>query len=334
VAEDVVFEPRHLRLIETVAEVFAQTGQWPRYPYVEAVLDHRYGLEFDDAAADLPPHVVWWPGGLGGQTEVIAGVLALAEVAAIDEDLRRFVAVIAALAQREWAYTPPPHGCGELSVDRETVLAVAGIDDTDQLATDKLLALVDAEYVASVTGQRDGKWSLIVDRRIRAFRGVGSVSDYRARRRVPTVRPVVNAEDHRTSIFIIMPFEREWSDAVHAMIQDACAAVASSLPGLVWRRADGISEPGRITDQIVTAIETADLIVADTTDYNPNVMFELGFADAAGKPIVLLNQSLRANPFDIKDWRAIVYDVAQLGDARAELASFIRGGLAAARRGG
>jgi hypothetical protein len=73
--------------------------------------------------------------------------------------------------------------------------------------------------------------------------------------------------------------------------------------------------------------------VADTTGYNPNVMFELGFADAARKPIVVLNQNVTANPFDIKDWRAIVYDTAKLADGRTELVSFIRGGLAVAGHG-
>jgi nucleoside 2-deoxyribosyltransferase len=64
-----------------------------------------------------------------------------------------------------------------------------------------------------------------------------------------------------------------------------------------------MAEPGRITDQIVNAIETADLIVADLTGNNPNVMFELGYADRAGKEVVLLNQEIGATPFDIKDWR-------------------------------
>jgi nucleoside 2-deoxyribosyltransferase len=63
-------------------------------------------------------------------------------------------------------------------------------------------------------------------------------------------------------------------------------------------------------------------------------MFELGYADAAGKPIVVLNQDLDATPFDIKDWRQIRYDIRDLEAARRELVLFIRGALAMRRRGG
>jgi hypothetical protein len=327
------FEERHLRLIEVVAEVFAESGRWPRYPYVEAVLDHRYGLDFESVVADLPPRTVWWPAGLGGQADIIAGAPALAAIPALSDDLARFVAIVSMLAAREFAHTPSPHDPGELVVERVEVLEAAGIAMDDQLAITRLLALVRAEDVAFVGGQVDAEWTLVVDRRIRAFREVQALADYNARRWTPAVAQVVSLPQVAPSIFIIMPFEDDWSDNVHDMIKQACAEVAATVEGLTWQRADGISEPGRITDQIVNAILNADLIVADTTGYNPNVMFELGFADAARKPIVVLNQNVTANPFDIKDWRAIVYDTAKLADGRTELVSFIRGGLAVAGHG-
>jgi hypothetical protein len=40
-------------------------------------------------------------------------------------------------------------------------------------------------------------------------------------------------------------------------------------------------------------------------------MFELGYADALGKPTIVLNQSVEAAPFEIKDRRVI----ASLTDA-------------------
>ncbi len=41
------------------------------------------------------------------------------------------------------------------------------------------------------------------------------------------------------------------------------------------QRADEISEPGLITDQIIGAIIEADLVVADLTGANPNAFHEL-----------------------------------------------------------
>ena len=128
-----------------------------------------------------------------------------------------------------------------------------------------------------------------------------------------------------TSVFILMPFAEPWSENVHDAIEQACAEAAVTVEGLTWQRADDIAQPGRITDQIINAIDTAELIIADLTGNNPNVMFELGYADAARKPIILLNQVIDATPFDIKDWRQIGYDPANLAPARQELVKFVLG---------
>ena len=39
-------------------------------------------------------------------------------------------------------------------------------------------------------------------------------------------------------------------------------------------------------------IDTADLLIADLTDLNPNVFYELGIAHGLGIPTVLLTQSI------------------------------------------
>jgi nucleoside 2-deoxyribosyltransferase len=128
-------------------------------------------------------------------------------------------------------------------------------------------------------------------------------------------------------IFVVMPFGPDWSRNVYDMIGQACQEVATTVEGLTWQRADEIAAPERITGQIVNAIETADIIVADLSGNNPNVMFELGYADRAEKEVVLLNQEIDATPFDIKDWRQIRYDIDDLGAGRDELVTFVRGAL-------
>jgi nucleoside 2-deoxyribosyltransferase len=83
----------------------------------------------------------------------------------------------------------------------------------------------------------------------------------------------------------------------------------------------------RITQQIIESIRRADLIVAAATADDPDVIFEPGYADALGKPTIVLNQAVAAAPFDIKDRRAIAYPVERLDTAEREPARAILAAL-------
>jgi nucleoside 2-deoxyribosyltransferase len=49
------------------------------------------------------------------------------------------------------------------------------------------------------------------------------------------------------------------------------------------------------------------VVIADVTHMNPNVMWELGYADGLGKTIVILNQDPVSSPFDMVDRRQVAY---------------------------
>ncbi len=116
-----------------------------------------------------------------------------------------------------------------------------------------------------------------------------------------------------SEVFVLMPFADEFDD-VFMVVKDAVAESGQSIPvELSAYRADDIAEPGRITDQVLDAIKSADLVVADLTGNNPNVMYELGYAHALGKRTVITNQSLDKVPFDVHGWRQIVYERTKLG---------------------
>jgi nucleoside 2-deoxyribosyltransferase len=51
----------------------------------------------------------------------------------------------------------------------------------------------------------------------------------------------------------------------------------------------------------------ARIVIADITDRNPNVFYELGIAHTLGKPVILLTQKLTDIPFDLNRFRHIVY---------------------------
>jgi hypothetical protein len=58
-----------------------------------------------------------------------------------------------------------------------------------------------------------------------------------------------------------------------------------------------------------------DLIIADVTGGNPNVMFELGVAMASGKPILpIVNRMQGSVPHSLAGYLFLIYDTAQPGD--------------------
>src|SRR3954464_14465268 len=64
-------------------------------------------------------------------------------------------------------------------------------------------------------------------------------------------------------------------------------------------RADKISAGGLVTSQIVRHLVEDPLVIADLTDHNPNVMYELAIRHAAQKPFVQLIDKNQTIPFDV-----------------------------------
>lgn len=75
----------------------------------------------------------------------------------------------------------------------------------------------------------------------------------------------------------------------------------------VVSRADENTNPGEITPTIISSILEADLIVADLTDANPNVYYEVAIAHAYDKPTIHIRKAGEPLPFDIKDVRVFEY---------------------------
>jgi hypothetical protein len=76
-------------------------------------------------------------------------------------------------------------------------------------------------------------------------------------------------------------------------------------------RADEIYGPGIIIKDVIDHIARAHVVIADISPTNPNVYFEVGYAMALGKPIILLAQRPKAGeslPFDVSAFRVLFYE--------------------------
>ena len=73
-------------------------------------------------------------------------------------------------------------------------------------------------------------------------------------------------------------------------------------------RADKITEPGIITSQIIEHLMDDDLVVADLTDHNPNVFYELAVRHAVRKPVIQMIEGSQPLPFDVYGMRTIQID--------------------------
>jgi hypothetical protein len=113
--------------------------------------------------------------------------------------------------------------------------------------------------------------------------------------------------------FVLMPFATELNDIYEFGIKGACENI-----GVYCERVDDQIFPGSMLDRIYNQIARADLLVAEMTGRNPNVFYEVGYAHALGKHVILLTQKAEDIPFDLKHFPHIVY--ANIKELRSELA--------------
>ena len=108
--------------------------------------------------------------------------------------------------------------------------------------------------------------------------------------------------------FVLMPFAKELQP-----IYDDHLRPTIEKSGLRCERADEILGTTAITSDIWERINRARFLLADLTDQNPNVFYELGLAHALGKDVILITQSMHFVPFDLKTIRFIVYEFKPRG---------------------
>jgi len=113
--------------------------------------------------------------------------------------------------------------------------------------------------------------------------------------------------------FVIMPFDEKRN----LLYEDVLRPALDSHPDYVFdfTRADKALTVGKITEEIDEFIDKADVLIADITESNPNVYYELGYGHAGQRKALLLAEDVPELqvPFDIKDFRHHRYQFTRAG---------------------
>ena len=131
----------------------------------------------------------------------------------------------------------------------------------------------------------------------------------------PLFGPASYVVDERL-VFVLMPFVKDLTKIYETIIKPTVESMR-----FVCRRADDYKTNKVIIQDIWKAICEAQIIIADLTDSNPNVMYELGIAHTIGKETILIYQR-RGNdiefPFDLAHIRRIEYEDTAAGGKNLE----------------
>lgn len=103
--------------------------------------------------------------------------------------------------------------------------------------------------------------------------------------------------------FVMMPFGNPYDDYYQEIYKPAIEEV-----GFGAKRADSLFRPSPIIKDIWEYINKSKVLIADITDLNGNVMYELGLAHAIAKPVIIISDSINNVPFDLRFLRILIYD--------------------------
>ena len=98
------------------------------------------------------------------------------------------------------------------------------------------------------------------------------------------------------------------------VFQPACEKV-----GYKAARADKLLVSGVITTKILEHIRDSEIVIADLTDHNPNVFYELAIRHAVRRPVICIMHKKEKVPFDLAHVNILSYENIELADEVSDL---------------
>jgi len=109
-------------------------------------------------------------------------------------------------------------------------------------------------------------------------------------------------EKSEKTCFIIMSFDQKYDSVYEQAIKRAVQD-----KGYKCIRLDDESIPNTIPNKMIREIINSDLVIADISDPNPNVFYELGISHSVGNKTIIISQNLKNLPFDVRTEYTIGY---------------------------
>ncbi|MEZ5016444.1 MAG: hypothetical protein R2800_05275 [Flavipsychrobacter sp.] len=138
-------------------------------------------------------------------------------------------------------------------------------------------------------------------------------------------------EAKQKNCFIVTPIGGDNTNTrrkTDGLIDAAIIPVLEEL-GIECHVAHRIDQSGSITKQVIKHLVEDDLVIANLTGLNPNVMYELAVRHAARMPIVVVAEKGTSLPFDVTTERTIFYedDMAGVEDLKPLLIKAIESAI-------
>lgn len=105
------------------------------------------------------------------------------------------------------------------------------------------------------------------------------------------------------NVFVIHPASSKAKNR-YEIIKEVCASL--ELQATRSEDLNILSQP--ISDSIKTEIKKTDIVIADLTGNNPNVMYELGYAHALNKPVIILASGSDKLFSDVANYHFLIAD--------------------------
>jgi hypothetical protein len=131
-------------------------------------------------------------------------------------------------------------------------------------------------------------------------------------------------ESAKPQAFIVMQFNPpEYQELFNAVIVTICKTM-----NLATFRSSQTYYPGLVIADIQRQIRESRVVIAEITPVNPNVYYEVGYANAIGKTVILIADGGKLDqlPFDVRAFRTLFYEntIGGKNKVEATLTEFLK----------